>query len=148
MADGPEEADRQRIEYELKGKTMKVYLYLLKHGKAAGISEVQRALGFSSPSIVVHHIEKLINLGVVEKNDQGEYVLLRKVDVGILSAFVQIGGLTLPRLGFYAGFFTCLTAAYIIEYTRNLNPYALVLGLGASAVLWYESLRIWRSRPR
>ena len=148
MADDDAGADGQRIEYELKGKTMKVYLYLLKHGKASGTSELQKGLGFSSPSIAVHHIEKLIRLGVVEKNDRGEYVLVRKVDVGVLSAFVQVGGFMLPRLGFYAGFFTCLTALYIVEYRGSLNPFGLVLGLGASAVLWYECLRIWRSRPR
>lgn len=148
MAEAAAGADKQRMEYELKGKTMKVYLYLLKHGKASGISEVQKGLRFSSPSIAVHHLEKLIGLGVVEKNDLGEYVLVRKVDVGVLSAFVQIGGLILPRLGFYAGFFTCLTILYIVEYMDSLNPYGLVLGLGASAVLWYESLRLWHSRPR
>jgi DNA-binding transcriptional ArsR family regulator len=148
MAGEAREAERQRIDYELKGKTMKVYLYLLKHGKAAGISEIQRALGFSSPSIAVHHLEKLIDLGVVEKNDRSEYVLVKKVDVGVLSAFVQVGGFVLPRLGFYASFFTSLTVLYIIEYANGLNPFALVLGLGASAVLWYETLRIWRSRPR
>jgi len=148
MAEGPPEADRKTVEYELRGNTMKVYLYLLKHGKASGTSEVQNALGFSSPSIVVHHIEKLIRLGVVERSDRGEYVLVKKVDVGVLSAFVQVGGLMLPRLGFYASFFTSLTVLYIIEYAKSLNPYALVLGLGASAVLWYEAVRIWRSRPR
>lgn len=148
MADGAAGADRQRIEYELKGKTMKVYLYLLKHGKASGISEVQRALGFSSPSIAVHHLEKLIGLGIVEKNDRSEYVLAKKVDVGVLSAFVQVGGFVLPRMGFYASFFTALTILYILEYFQTLNPFALVLGLGASVVLWYESFRLWRSRPR
>jgi len=148
MAEDAQGADRARIDYELRGKTMKVYLYLLKHGKASGISEVQRALGFSSPSIAVHHLDKLIDLGVVEKNERSEYVLVKKVDVGVLSTFIQVGGFILPRLGFYASFFTSLTLLYVAEYQRNLNPFALVLGIGASAVLWYESIRIWRSRPR
>jgi DNA-binding transcriptional ArsR family regulator len=148
MANEGHEAERQRIDYELKGKTMKVYLYLLKHGRASGISEVQRALGFSSPSIAVHHLDKLVGLGIVEKNERSEYVLTKKVDVGVLSAFVQVGGFVLPRMGFYASFFTALTILYIVEYVRVLNPFALVLGSGSSAVLWYESFRLWRSRPR
>jgi DNA-binding transcriptional ArsR family regulator len=148
MANEGHEAERQRIDYELKGKTMKVYLYLLKHGRASGISEVQRALGFSSPSIAVHHLDKLVGLGIVEKNERSEYVLAKKVDVGVLSAFVQVGGFVLPRMGFYASFFTALTILYIVEYVRVLNPFALVLGSGSSAVLWYESFRLWRSRPR
>lgn len=141
-------ADRRKIEYELRGKTMKVYLYLLKHGKVSGISELQRALNLSSPSLAVHHLEKLIALGVVQKTESGEYVLAKKVDVGILAAFVQVGGFMLPRMGFYAGFFTCLTILYVFEYVGNFNPYALVLGLGASGVLWFESLKMWQSRPR
>jgi len=148
MAVDADGADRARIDFELKGKTMKVYLYLLRHGKASGISEVQRALGFSSPSIAVHHLDKLIALGVVEKNERSEYVLVRKVDVGVLSAFIQVGGFILPRLGFYASFFSSLTVLYVVEYRRDLNPFALVLGVGASAVLWYESIRVWLSRPR
>ena len=53
------ESDRDRIEYELRGKTLKVYLFILKQRKPVGVREVQRELGFSSPSVAYHHIEKL-----------------------------------------------------------------------------------------
>ena len=58
-----EQSDRERIEYELRGKTLKVYLYILRQGKAVGVREVQRELGLSSPSVAFHHIEKLKTLG-------------------------------------------------------------------------------------
>ncbi len=51
---------RNDPEYVLRGKTLKVYLYLLRHKQARGVSEVQHALGFSSPSIAVHHLDKLL----------------------------------------------------------------------------------------
>ncbi|HYR04427.1 MAG TPA: hypothetical protein VEO75_03480, partial [Nitrososphaerales archaeon] len=51
--------DKAKIEYELRGKTLKVYMYILKQGKPVGVREVQRELGFSSPSVAYHHIEKL-----------------------------------------------------------------------------------------
>jgi predicted DNA-binding transcriptional regulator len=138
---------REKIEYELRGKTLKVYLYLLKHNGASGISEIQKMLGFSSPSIAVHHVEKLIRLGIVERTESGEYILSRKVDVGVLSAFIQIGRFMAPRSGFYAGFFTGLTLIYIIGTGAAVDPFGTMIGVTASIVFWYESLKAWRSRP-
>src|SRR6266571_7462148 len=96
---------RNDPEYVLRGKTLKVYLYLLRHKQARGVSEVQHALGFSSPSIAVHHLDKLLRLGVVSKDEFGSYILERKIDSSILQGFVNIGSLILPRFAFYAGFF-------------------------------------------
>src|SRR5256885_5731466 len=62
------EADKAKIEYELRGKTLKVYAYVLKQGKPVGVREVQRELGFSSPSVAYHHIEKLTRLGIIEQD--------------------------------------------------------------------------------
>ena len=45
------EDEKAKIEFELRGKTLKVYLYVLKQGKPVGVREVQRELGFSSPSV-------------------------------------------------------------------------------------------------
>ena len=44
-AQSPED-EKAKIEYELRGKTLKVYLYVLKQGKPVGVREVQRELGF------------------------------------------------------------------------------------------------------
>ena len=141
------EFDRAKVDYELRGKTLKVYLYLLKYGKAAGVREVQKELGFSSPSVAFHHLDKLLNLGVVEKDSYERYVLARKVDTGILNSFVSFAGITLPRLGFYAAFFTTVGAAYIVLNRGALDIYALVSVVGGSAVFWYEAWRVWRRKP-
>ena len=135
------------MEYALRGKTLTVYLYLLKHGKAIGVREIQKALGFSSPSVAFHHLDKLVELGVVEKDEYERYVLAKKVDVGILHSFVSIGGLTLPRLGFYAAFFTTIAAAYVLLDKSSLDLYAVIGTLGGSAVFWYEAWRVWRRKP-
>ena len=141
------EATREQVEYALRGKTLTVYLYLLKHGKAIGVREIQKALGFSSPSVAFHHLDKLVELGVVEKDEYERYVLAKKVDVGILHSFVSIGGLTLPRLGFYAAFFTTIAAAYVLLNRSSLDLYAVIGTLGGSAVFWYEAWRVWRRKP-
>ena len=139
--------DKAKIEYELRGKTLKVYLYVLKMGKPFGVREVQRELGFSSPSVAFHHIEKLVRLGIIEQNAMGDYVLTKKVDPGVLQAFVNVGRFNLPRLGFYAVFFTTVAAAYVLEDYKFLDLYALVGTVGAAAAFWFEAARIWRRKP-
>ena len=143
----PEESQREKVEYGLRGKTLKVYLYLLRHGRAVGVREVQKELGFSSPSVAFHHLDKLIEMGVVERDQYERYVLVKKVDTGILHAFISIGGLTLPRLGFYAAFFSTIAAAYIWLDRGALDLYALIGVVGGSAVFWYEAWRVWRRKP-
>ena len=146
MAGEPTKIDRDRVEYELRGKTLKVYAHLLRVD-SSGVREIQRELGFSSPSIALHHLEKLERLGVVGKDNVGRYFIARKVDVGILSAFASIGRLTLPRLGFYAAFFTTVAVAYMLESGTSANLYAVVGTVGGVFVFWYEAWRAWRKRP-
>jgi hypothetical protein len=142
-----EAKERARVDYELRGKTMQVYLYLLRHGKAVGVREVQKELGFSSPSVAFHHLDKLISLGIIEKDQYDRYVLVKKVDSGILHSFVNIGGLTLPRLAFYAAFFSTIAVAYLATSVGVLGLYPLIGTVGSSAVFWYEAWRVWRRRP-
>jgi len=125
---------------------LKVYAHLLRVD-SSGVREIQRELGFSSPSIALHHLEKLERLGVVGKDNVGRYFIARKVDVGILSAFASIGRLTLPRLGFYAAFFTTIAIAYMLESGASANLYAVVGTVGGVVVFWYEAWRSWRKRP-
>jgi predicted DNA-binding transcriptional regulator len=141
------ESERERVDYELRGKTLTVYLYLLKHGKAVGVREIQKELGFSSPSVAFHHLDKLVDLGVVEKDEYERYVLAKKVDTGILHSFVSIAGLTLPRLGFYAAFFTTIAVAYLLLNRNSLDLYALIGTIGGAAIFWYEAWRVWRRKP-
>jgi predicted DNA-binding transcriptional regulator len=139
--------EREKIEYGLRGKTLKVYLFMLKQGKPVGVREVQRELHFSSPSVAHHHIEKMVRLGVVEQDQMGDYVIAKKVDPGVLQAFVNVGKFSLPRVGFYAVFFSTIAIAYILSNLSFLDLYALIGTVGGAAVFWYELLRIWRRRP-
>jgi predicted DNA-binding transcriptional regulator len=140
-------AEREKIEYELRGKTLKVYAYMLRQGRPVGVREVQRDLEFSSPSVAFHHIEKLVRLGIVEQDQLGSYVVTKKVDPGIMQAFVNVGRFSLPRVGFYAVFFSTIAVAYFVANLGSLDVYALVGTIGASIVFWYELARIWKRRP-
>lgn len=144
-ARGPERKD---IDLLLRGKSLAVYLYMLKQGRPLGIREIQRDVGFSSPSMVLYYTDKLQNLGVVGKDEYGRFLLVQKVDVGILSAFVNVGRFALPRLGFYAALFTTVSLGILLIGVSYFNPYTIVGALGgATAAFWYETWRVWRKKP-
>jgi hypothetical protein len=139
----------EKIESLLKGNTLRVYWHLLKtRNGSVGARETQRALKFSSPALAVYHLDKLAELGLAEKTD-GEYRLVKAVNVGVLKQFVRFGALMLPRHFFYATMFTTLLIFYLIQF-RHVDFYstfALVITLLATGVTWYETLRVWKQKP-
>ena len=139
----------EKIESTLKGNTLRVYWFLLKTpNELVGARETQRALKFSSPALAVYHLEKLAELGLAEKL-RGEYRVVKTVNVGVLKQFVRFGSLMLPRHFFYATMFTTLMVFYVVQF-RHIDFYstfALVVVALATAVMWYETLRVWKQKP-
>lgn len=142
--------DEAYIEAELKGKTLLVYLHMLKAEESrVGVREVQRDLGFSSPSVAAYHLNKLQDLGLVE-NEYGDYKLVREVKVGVLRQFVRLGGVMLPRFLFYAVLLTTMLITYVVQFpmaSTSQNIATLMIGLVSTIILWYETAKIWRDRP-
>jgi predicted DNA-binding transcriptional regulator len=151
MTRTPHKLDLAFLESELKGKTLIVYWYLLQQPThTVGIREVQRSLGFSSPSIAVHHLEKLQDLMLVEKTATGEYVLKEEVKVGILKLFMRMGRFMVPRYLFYSILFSTMLTAYLtLCFIGQIFPslYAVTFGLVASILFWFETVRLWRAKP-
>ncbi len=148
MVDAGSKRDRLReIEAQLKGKTLHVYWYLLKSGGPVGVREIQRGLSMSSPSVASHHLEKLMDLRVVDKDNYGRYYLVETVEVGVLQVFTKVGRFMLPRYSFYAAFFTTLLTLYLTVSYSSLNIFALGFVLAGCVIFWYESIRIWKRRP-
>lgn len=151
MSESSHGIDLAFLESELKGKTLLVYWYLLQQPThTVGVREVQRSLNFSSPSIAVHHLQKLENLGLIEKKGTGEYVLEEEVKVGILRFFTRMGSFLVPRYLFYSVLFTTMLATYlIVSFIAQVLPsfYALAFGVIALSIFWIETIRLWRARP-
>ena len=139
------------IESELKGKTLLVYMHMLKNpGDAVGVREVQRKLGFSSPSVSSYHLNKLQELELIE-NVYGDYRLVREIKVGVLRQFITFGGIMLPRYLFYAVLMTTMLVTYLIQsplYPTRETFTTIIMGLVPNVILWYETIKIWRDRPR
>jgi len=140
-----------KFEYALRGKNWDVYWLLLKNGHPMSVRQVQKALRFSSPSVAQHHLERLRDLGLVQKQDVGgTYLLATEVKIGVLRHFVKLGRLLFPRYFFYAVFSTTAYFTYILllmqELTRE-SLFFIFFGAIVSIIFWYEALRVWSLKP-
>ena len=87
---------------EIEGNTLNVYAYVAKEGRPVGTRDVTRGANLSSPSVAHRHLQKLEALGLLEKNEYGDYMLKEKTSV---SGHVWVGRNLVPRLMFYSFFF-------------------------------------------
>ncbi len=144
-----ESVDHEKVASELKGTTLRVYWYALRKG-SVGVREVQRALSLSSPSVALHHIDKLVRMNLLLREESGSYRVTEKVEVDIVKQFVRIGGLMVPRFLFYAAYFTTLVVAYVAVRGITLdfdNSMFLTLGISILLATWYETVKAWSRRP-
>jgi predicted DNA-binding transcriptional regulator len=112
LANADTEDRMSRIEQVVKGPTLRVYALLLTRDQL-GVRDVQRTLGFSSPSVALHHLKKLVELDLVKQLPEGEYYAAEHMPIGILSVFVRIGGVLLPRLIFLMSFGIIMLVLYL-----------------------------------
>jgi len=85
---------------------------------------------------------------LVEKTN-GEYRLVKAVNVGVLKQFVRFGAFMLPRHLLYATMFTTLLVFYLTQFRRIdfYSVFALIFGIIGTTILWYETARAWRQKP-
>jgi len=141
--------DDEKIVSELKGNTLRVYWSLLNSRDGVmGVRQLQRQLGFSSPTLAAYHLNKLENLELVVK-ERGDYRLVKEVKVGVLKQFIKLGTFLLPRYIFYATFFTMLLI-FLLTQLKEISfcsVFALMLGILSTVILWYETIRVWMQKP-
>jgi len=130
----------------LSASTVKVYVFLLKKGESAGVREVQRAMGFKSPSVAYYHLNKLIEMELVKQDQYGAYVAERKVDASALGPFLLLGTIIIPRFVFYAAFFTTFLGGYVVVYGLRSSVEVVAVSALASALFWLEALLAWRRK--
>jgi hypothetical protein len=87
---------------ELEGNTLNVYAYVVHEGRPVGTRDVTRGANLSSTSVAHRHLQKLEALGLLERNQYGDYVLKEKTSI---SGYVWVGRNLVPRLLFYSFFF-------------------------------------------
>jgi hypothetical protein len=79
---------------ELNATTFQTYVYLIKAGKPAGPRDVMRGANLSSPSVAYRNLQKLLDLGLVVKDEYGDYVVKEKVG---FKGYIWVGKSLIPR---------------------------------------------------
>lgn len=112
MVDEAEEVLQERVGGE--HVTFRVYVFLLKVSVASA-RDVYRGCGLSSPSLALHHLEKLERLKLARKDENGVYHVIAK-KFGVLRFFHRTGKWLLPRSFYYMVLYAAigLTSAFLL----------------------------------
>ncbi len=146
-------SDESVADELLKGKTMKIYWYLLSHGQA-GIREIQKSLSIPSSSTVSYHMNKLVNAGLVTQDIKSDkYLIKEEVKTGVLGLYIKFGKVLIPRMFFYLSFsltFFFLTLLLIITQTSPLrleDILFLVFSIIVSIIFCFEAIKTYQMKP-
>ena len=101
---------------ELEGNTLNVYAYIVHANKPVGTRDVTRGANLSSTSVAYRHLQKLEEMGLIQKNEYGDYILKEKTSI---NGHVWVGRNLVPRLMFYSFFFLGAFAAEISIITSS-----------------------------
>ena len=130
---------------EVKGNTLKVYLYLLRHGPSE-LREIQHGIGLSSPSLVSYHLSKLSEAGFAKQDEYGKYLAVKDTADKVLEGYSKIGPAVVPQMLFFAIFFTIVGGFFAIMtlLTTSYTNYLWAVCGAMIFVFWFETVRLWR----
>jgi hypothetical protein len=127
---------------ELAGNTLSVYAYVVSENRPVGTREVMRGANLSSSSVAHRHLQKLELLGLLEKNEYGDYILKEKTGV---SGHVWVGRNLVPRLMFYSFFFIgafgaeigIILLSYLVPWLVIETSFLFLTGMTAVAMVLF-----------
>jgi len=133
------------VKNEIRGNTLKIYIYLLRHGHSE-LRAIQHGVGLSSPSLASYHLGKLLEAGFVKQDEYGRYFALKEASEKVLEGFSRIGPAIVPQLFYFALLFTIIVPFFSILALQEPAsvPYLVAVCAAMVIVLWYETLRVWR----
>ncbi len=116
-------------------------MLLLTSEEPLGVREVQRRIGFRSPSTARHHLERLVELGLAYRTGGGYKA--RKPREGMFAAYIIYRGKLLPRNLFIAAFSAGASAAYTLA--PGSDPVAAIAMWIITGLLTIDSYLMWRT---
>jgi len=135
---------------DISGNTLRIYFYLLSKRQSCGVREIQKAFGFSSSSTAHYHLEKLANRGILTKDSYGNYKINKNKKVGLLNPFLVVRGFMFPKQLIYAISTTIMCLLFLAFFWNPFTltvVFALLPGIVASGIFWYETAKLWSSLP-
>ena len=138
---------------ELNSTLFDTYVFLIKAGKPVGPRDLMRGINLSSPSVAYRNLQKLVDLGLVAKDEYGNYVVKEKVG---LKGYVWVGKTLIPSFAVFGFIFLGVLVAEIAVLVPHLligSPIEesfwllTVVTIGAAAIFLIEALR-FKKKPR
>jgi hypothetical protein len=103
---------------ELEGITLSVYLYVVKKGKPVGPRDAMKGAHLSSPSVAYRHLQRLEDLGYLQKNKYGEYVTKDKAHV---RGYIWIGRRMMPKMLVYSLIFMSILIVELVVLAMHYS---------------------------
>ncbi|HUJ84785.1 MAG TPA: hypothetical protein VLV84_04185 [Candidatus Acidoferrales bacterium] len=113
---------------DLNASTFQTYMYLVKVGKPVGPRDVMRGADLSSPSVAYRNRQKLVDLGLVIKDEYSNYVVREKVK---MRGYMWFGKTLVPTFIIFGFVFVGMLIAEIAV----LIPH-LILGSSIEEAFW------------
>ncbi len=110
---------RLQPDEELNATTFQSYVYMVKVGKPVGPRDLMRGANLSSPSVAYRNLQKLMDLGLVVKDEYGNYIVKEKVN---MKGYVWVGKTILPSFAIFGFIFV----GVLISEIAILVPHLLL----------------------
>jgi hypothetical protein len=139
---------------QIYGKTWDVYLCILTSSHPIGVREIWRALDFSSPSLAQYHVNKLLELKLIENTVNGKYVTNDEERLEALRSFLTLRGMLIPRMVVYAALLSGVLVSYVLFWPwrgdfRDLVTLSVtlfsILAFLFEAIKQYRGLSVWKN---
>jgi len=139
---------RSNLERDVAGEynTFRVYLLMLRMRGASG-RDVAHHLGFSSPALAVHHLEKLSGLRLVRKDEYGVYHVIPQ-KFGMLKFFFVVRKFIIPRSFFYAVLYGVIAVFSVFLLSGGARDTALFFSLLGVVFHLIETVQFYRLLPK
>lgn len=129
------------------GKTLDVYLCILTADGGVGVREIWRQLDLSSPSLAQYHINKLLDLNLIETDFDGKYRINDQESIEALRSFLLLRGMLIPRLTIYAALLIGLMVSYVSYWPwrgdfRDLT--VMFIALFSAGAFLFEAVKQYR----
>jgi hypothetical protein len=124
------------------GTTRRVYLYILSSKNPVGVRDIWRGLDLSSASLAQYHINKLLELKLIEMAPFGKIQANSQTKLDVLQNFLFLRGKVFPRLVIFGALSIGLLIVYILLWplTGNFRDVIVIaFTLFSALVLFYEA---------
>ncbi len=138
---------------ELNSTLFDSYVFLVKVGKPVGPRDLMRGVKLSSPSVAYRNLQRLIDLGLIAKDDYGNYFVKEKVG---MRGYVWVGRTLIPSFAVFGFIFLGVLVAEIAVLIPHLllgSPIEesfwllTVVTVVSAAIFLAQALR-FRKKPR